>query len=206
MLTSYRTIGDIDVAKELRQTRAEKSDSPLESLLAQALKAATNSMVPKGLDPAVWRSLEPDERLYIKDIQVEVSGEMREGVYQELARGYGAGDYRALLASRAANQARLKTPTELGSRELRPVGTAGFGGSLLRHLLFAIYQVSRDPEHDPRTAREYLRQELTNIWNFRLRLLEMLRFIVRESDSLPHWQTDTQAARLLLGSLENAGV
>ncbi len=97
---------------------------------------------------------------------------------------------------------RLKTPSEFGARDLKGPGEAGFGGTLLRHVLFAVYRVASDPEHDPRPARQYLRQELPEYWSVRQRVIELLRYLASTSASLAHWQADVAAARLLLGSVE----
>ena len=203
VLTGYAAIDEIDPRRELLRSGADRGRSPVRGLLDQAVRMATNALVPQGLDPALWRTLGPDERLYLKGVQVEAHGEMREGVYQELARGYGADNFRALLATRTANQTRLKTPSELGNRDLRPVGEAGFGGTLLRHLLFAVALTARDAERDPRPARDYLRQEVPNYWSQRQAMLSLLRYLAAETAGLAHWQADTHAARLLLGSLDS---
>lgn len=81
------------------------------------------------LDRTVWKHFIPEERFYIKGVEVETHGEYRDGVYQQFARGFGARDYRWLLGSGAANQTQLKTPSELKGRDLSGVG---FAGSLLR--------------------------------------------------------------------------
>lgn len=44
-----------------------------------------------------------------------------------------------MLESGKANQTRLKTASELKRREW---GSEGFGSSLLRHALFAVYQTA----------------------------------------------------------------
>ncbi len=202
VLTSYSAIGDIDVPRELRRPRAKGERSPIAQVIEQAVRIASDYLVPDGLDRATWRQLGPEERLYLKGIEVEAHGEAREGVYQEFARTYGARDYRSLLASRTANRVRLKTPSEFGARDLKGPGEAGFGGTLLRHVLFAVYRVASDPEHDPRPARQYLRQELPEYWSVRQRVIELLRYLASTSASLAHWQADVAAARLLLGSVE----
>jgi hypothetical protein len=87
----------------------------------------------------------PEERFYIKGIEIEAYGEYRDGVYQEFARGFGIRDFRGLLGSGAANQTRLKTPGELKGRNF---SGEGFAGSLLRQILFAVYKTAE--EDDPR--------------------------------------------------------
>ena len=159
------------------------------------------SSYPLGFNPSIWRRLQPDERLYLKGVEVEESGEAREGVYQELARGYGAFDYADMLASQAANAARLKTPTEFGSRDLGSKN--GFGSTLLRQVLYAVYATATNPDRDPQQARNYLRRELDDYWNSRASIVEFLKFLEKRTSSLPHWANDRHATRVLLGSIEN---
>ena len=90
---------------------------------------ASDFLVPDGLDKTIWKRLLPEERFYIKGVEIEAHGEYRDGVYQEFAGGFGIRDYRGLLGSGAANQTRLKKPGELKGRDL---SDEGFAGSLLR--------------------------------------------------------------------------
>jgi hypothetical protein len=203
VLTSYSAIGEIDVERELRRTRAKGENSPVTGLIQRAVRIASDELFPTGLEETIWRKLGPEERLYLKGIAVEAKGDSREGVYQELARGYGANEYRQMLASKTANNVRLKTPTEFSTRDLHPPLQGGFAGSLLRHTLFAIYTVAKDPEQGPKSARAYLRQELPEYWSLRTTLLGLLRYLGSTPAALPHWTNDVHATQLLLGSVEN---
>jgi len=202
VITSYASIDEIDPERELRRTRTKGEKSPFTGLIEQAVRIASDYLVPDGIERSTWRRLGPEERLYLKGVSVEANGETREGVYQEYARGYGAGDYRALLSSRAANNVRLKTPIELGSRDLRRPDESSFGGSLLRYALFAIFKTATDPDRDPRNARQFLRQELPTYWSSRQTLLEMLRYLATRPAGLMHWERDVHAAQLLVGAIE----
>ncbi len=184
------------------RTRAKGERSPLARLIETAVKIASDYLVPDGLDRQAWRKLTPEERLYLKGVEVEAHGEAREGVYQEFARGFGAADYRALLASGAANQVRVKTPSELAGHDLQG---QGFAGSLLRQLLYAIYATARRDDHDPRPARDYLKRELVSYWDSRQHLIKLLTYLSQKpkpEGAMPHWKPDVEAAALLLGSLQ----
>ncbi|MGH7861291.1 MAG: hypothetical protein ACREOS_03530 [Candidatus Dormibacteraceae bacterium] len=200
VLTSYSRIGDIDIERELRRQKGERSE--LADLIGRAVKIASDYLVPDGLDQAGWRKLSPEERLYVKGVEVEAHGERREGVYQEFARGFGVKEYRHLLASGTANQVRLKTPSEFGGRGL---GGGGFAGSLLRGLLFAIHETARNPDHDPRGARRYLHQEIPTYWSDRQTISILLRYLAskpKPAGGMPHWAADVEAARMLLEAVE----
>jgi len=202
VLTGYSAIEEIDIERELYRPRARGERSPVTQLIERAVRIASDFLVPDGLDRAVWRKLGPEERLYLKGVEVEAHGEYREGVYQEFARGFGVGEYRSLLASDTANQTRLKTPSELRGRDLRG---QGFAGTLLRQVLFAIHVAAR--ERDPRPARDYLRQEVASYWDQRQTILALLRYLAtKPSAAMAHWAVDVEAAHLLLGSIENDSV
>lgn len=201
ILTGYQSIDDIDVMRQLRRPRGQQS--PLTPLIERAVKIASDFLIPDGLDRMIWRGSTPEERFYLKGVEVESHGEYREGVYQEFARGFGVRDYRSLLGSGVANQTRLKTPSELRGRDLQ--GEGGFSGSLLRYVLFAIYKTAE--EEDPRIGREWLKQELSGYWEHRQTIIAQLRYLWNKpSVTMTHWKQDTDAAHLLLGAVENDGV
>lgn len=204
VLTGYATVEGIDVQRELGSPRG-KDRSPIAKLIDQAVRIASDSLMPRGMERTLWKASSPEERFYLKGIEVEASGEARQGVYQELARGYGAGDFRGLLASSKANATRLLAPSEFGNRDVRRIGEAGFGGTLLRHVLLAVYRTAGHPDRDPRPAREYLRQTLPDYWNSRQAAMALLKYLADTASPLTTgtWQTDTHAARLLRDSLAN---
>lgn len=197
VLTRYKTIEDINVERELRRKKGAKS--PLTELIETAVKIASNYLVPPGIDRAVWRELKPDERLYVKGLQIEAHGDYRTGVYMEFARGYGVRDYRPLLGATKANQTRLKTATEF--RNSGRSG-AGFGETLLRHLLYAVYKSGE--EDDPNIGRLYLRHEMPNYWQRKEEILALLRYLAHTpTPAMTHWQRDREAAELLAGMIAN---
>lgn len=202
VVTAYSAIEDIDVERELRRVRKAGESSPLTDMIRSAVRIASDFLVPDGLESNVWRLLLPEERFYIKGVEIEAHGEYRDGVYQEFARGFGIRDYRGLLGSGAANQTRLKTPGELKGRDL---SGEGFAGSLLRQILFAVYKTSE--EDDPRPGLDYLKQEVPNYWDRRQTIVALLNYLWQKpSAAMTHWKKDVAAAHLLLGAVEGDGV
>ena len=198
VVTAYGAIEDIDVERELRRTRRPGETSPLSDMIRSAVRIASDFLVPDGLDKTIWRQLAPEERFYIKGVEIEAHGEYRDGVYQEFARGFGIRDYRWLLGSDAANQTRLKTASELKGRDL---SGEGFAGSLLRQVLFAVYKTAE--EDDPQPGLDYLKQELPGYWDQRRTVIALLDYLSNKpSGSMTHWKKDTEAAHLLLGTVE----
>ncbi len=202
VVTAYSAIEDIDVERELRRVRRAGESSPLTDMIRSAVRIASDFLVPDGLDKTIWKRLSPEERFYLKGIEVEAHGEYRDGVYQEFARGFGVRDYRGLIGSNAANQTRLKTPGELKGRDL---SGEGFAGTLLRQVLFAVYKTSE--EDDPRVGLDYLKQEIPNYWDRRQTIIALLNYLSQKpSVAMTHWKKDVEAAHLLLGAVEGDGV
>jgi len=197
-LTRYRHIEDIDIQYELTRDRRSGEPSEIEKIIDSAVRVAMDYLVPAGFDRSVWRTLLPEERFYIKALEVQSHGEHRSGVYQEMARGYGLRDYRQFLKSDKANETRLMTAIEFGNKEL---GKEGFGQTLLRQVLFAIRQTHQ--EENPRPGRQWLYTETPDYWGVRQRIVQLMRYLETRCDGIPHWQEDIAAARVLRGLVEN---
>ena len=202
VVTAYSAIEDIDVERELRRVRKAGESSPLTDMIRSAVRIASDFLVPDGLESSVWKRLLPEERFYIKGVEIEAHGEYRDGVYQEFARGFGIRDYRGLLGSGAANQTRLKTPDELKGRDL---SGEGFAGSLLRQILFGVYKTAE--EDDPRPGLDYLKQEISNYWDRRQTIIALLNYLSQKpSPAMAHWKKDVEVSHLLLGAVKGDGV
>ncbi len=199
VLTRYRGIEEIDIAHELERHRHKGEVSPLTHIISNAVRIASDYLVPRGLDRATWKRLHASERFYLKGLDLGSQGERRAGAYQELARGFGVKEYTHLLASTRANDVRLKTATELANRHLEG---DEFGRSTLRVALFAIHEVAR--EGSVQAGMQWLRTELPDYWDQRKLLIELLTFLGSLRDThAREWQADAEAARVLAGALEN---
>lgn len=210
VLTQYANIEDLNVQKELARLQPQrgvvrergKDKNPIVELIDEAVRVASEFLVPKGIDKQIWRTLNPMEKLYVKGLEVESHGDYRTGVYMEFARGFGVRDYRGLLAATKANQTRLKTASEFGSRELRG---GDFADSLLRQVLFAVHKTAIDD--DPRPGREWLRHEVPHYWNLRQNIIGLLHYLGHTpTPAMEHWEKDATAAELLRGMVENDSV
>lgn len=204
-------IEEIDPAREIGRARKPGEVGPVEALIRQAVAIATDHLVPVGLDPALWKRLSPMERFYLKGLEVESHGEYRNGVYQELARGFGAATYTGLLADSQANETRLKSATEFGRRGL---GGADFGGSLLRHVLYAVHLAGG--EGGAQAGLGYLQTERRDYWAERARIIALLDYLAAlgRVTTMPQWAAasgrmatnriaDGRAAGLLGGAVRN---
>jgi putative DNA methylase len=199
VLTSKK-IEEIDVAYELTRKRGKGEKNKVEEIIEKAVKIACDHLVPVGIEPHLWKSLSSLERLYVKGLEMESHGEHRQGVYQELARGFGVEDYKQLLASTKANETRLKTATEFGRKEM---AESGFGSSLVRHALFATFKTAETDS--TRDGITWFKTEVKDYAANRQRLIDLLDYFaaIGKNASLEHWHKDAHAAGLLAGALRN---
>ena len=196
VLTRYGSIEDIDIAYELERERSAGESNPIESIIEDAVRTASNFLVPEGIPNHLWRRLGPEEKLYLKGLEVESHGDYRAGVYQEFARGFGVRDYRFMLRTGKANETRLKTASEFQRREL---GETVFGQSLVRHALYAVWRAAETG--DVAGSLTWLRSELPDYWPQREALANVLRYL--ERTEIDHWRDDAEAARIVAGAVEN---
>ena len=196
VLTQYGSIEDIDVSHELSRERRRGEPNPIEKIIGDAVRTASNFRVPAGLPKPLWRGLAPDEKLYLKGLDIEQHGDFRSGVYQEFARGFGVRDYRDLLHTGKANRTRLKTASEFGRRDL---GDSAFGRSLVRHALYAVWRAAESGE--VADSLTWLRAEMPDYWPQREALAAVLRYLAAIDGD--HWREDAAGARLVAGAVEN---
>ena len=198
VLTRYSAVEGVNITYELTRSRKKDEASPIEAVIADAVKIASDYLVPRGFDKVLWKFLLPIERLYLKGLEIESHGECRSGVYQEFARGLGVADYKALIGSGKANETRLKTATEFGTKEL---GDTAFGKSLVRNTLFAVREVGRTEE--VQSGKMWLRNEVSDYWDQRKNIVKLLKYLETMGYTILHWRKDAEAARLLAGAVEN---
>ncbi len=197
ILTRYRSVEDIDIAYQLSRERRAGEVNPIGGIIEDAVKIASYALVPRGLPVHLWRSLGPEEKLYLKGLEVESHGDFRAGVYQEFARGFGVRDYRMLICSGKANETRLKTATEFGNREL---GNSAFGRSLVRRALYATMRAAQS-DNDPTDSLNWLRTEQPDYWSQRKALTTILQYFA--TIGIGHWRNDSVAARLVACAVDN---
>lgn len=200
VLTQYSEIEGMDIKHELFRDRGKGEKSEFEKVIDRAVEIACNHLVPDDFAEFHWKSLSADERLYLKGVELEKHGELRNGAYQELAKGFGVRDYDFLYATTKSNEARFKTASEFKRANLKG---DGFDRTLVRHLLFAIHEtVSKETVQE---GLNYLKVEVPDYWTIRKRALEILRYLSRleHISNLPHWRKDAEAARVLAGAVEN---
>ena len=198
VLTQYRTIEDFDIEYELSKRRQPNEKSPIENIIEDAVKVACSYLVPSSFNEIVWKMITPEERFYLKGLELESHGEFRAGAYQELAKGFGLREYKFFFASSKANQVRLKNAIEFGAKVL---GNEDFGSSLVRHALFAIREAYRT--ESAQSGKNWLRNEFKEYWNQRKNLVEVLGYLAGMENKSDSWSKCGKAAQLVAGAVEN---
>lgn len=201
VLTSYKKIEDIDIAKELSRLQSKQSESPIEKIIYQAVKIAYDYLIPPLFDTFSWKMLSPEERFYLKSLDMEKEGVTKLSAYQELARGFGVTDYKAMLASTKANEARLKTAFEMGMKGIGSDQT--FSRSLLRQVFASLHQGIK--EEDPVKGKNWLRNEIPSYWSYRNQIQILLGYLISLSShaAMKHWHQDAEMARYILELVKN---
>lgn len=222
VLTQYGNLEGRDVEHEVFAVRAKSEKSDFQAVIERALGIACDTLVPRRLE-ATWRELSLVERYYLRALDIESRGERRQGMYEELARGFGVGDIKPLLKSDKANGARMHTPSGFAAVGLAPIGAATtdalptrrsrvsssaphpFAASPLRHLLFAVRETAA-ADNSPEPGRQYLRDTFAQgYWGQRERFIGLLEWLagLGNAEGMNEWATDSEAARILAGRLRN---
>jgi hypothetical protein len=67
-----------------------------------------------------------------------------------------------------------------------------------------VFQTAEHEDGDPRPARQTLANDLGNAyWQERDRMVELLEYLRRHSERLPHWEQDNIAIDALINSLKS---
>lgn len=223
VLTQYGNIDGKDVEHEVFAVRDRNEKSHFQTVIERALGIACDYLVPSGLKEP-WRELSLVERYYLRALDIESRGERRQGMYEELARGFGVANIKPLLKSDKANGARMHTPSGFGDSLLKEVGTGSssssdlpvqrgrgraaavdhpFAVSPLRHLLFAVKEATA-ADGNPEQARQYLRDTFgQGYWTKREFFIELLEWLARlaNTEGMQEWEKDSNSAKLLAGRL-----
>jgi adenine-specific DNA methylase len=208
VLTRFSTIDNRPVAAEVLRERRPGEVSEIERLLSRAVRIASDFLVPSDLARETWDQLSPEERFYLKGLDLERAGERRSAAFQEMARGFGVEDYRILLGSTTANKVRLKTAREFGRRDLRRAGSEDlaedralytFAGGLVRHVLYGVHAAQETGQL--KAALDWFRTSLPEYWSRQRSVVELLDFIAAIRTEARVQEAET--ARNLRGAVAN---
>jgi len=141
VLTRYAVIDGRDMSAEAIRPRVKGETTFVDGLIAFAVDTANQCLVPQGVAKAHWDRLSGAERFYLKMLDMEARGAKTLDNYQNFAKAFKVRDFGPLLASRKANEARLKSAVDFGRAEM------GEGSelhqSVLRAALYALMELQK---------------------------------------------------------------
>lgn len=204
VLTSYKTLGDVNVELELNRERDKKNKSPIQTIIESAVRVAFEYLIPKGFSKATWKDFTKEEKYYIKALEFERTGNFALSSYQELARGLGVPEYTTMLASSKANAARVKTPVEFANKYISD--SHPLACTLVRQILMAIYVSIKND--DATAGKNWLRNEVPTYWTDRQKISEVFDAIIafETVEGNEHWADSVQYAKYVKSLVENDGV
>ena len=202
VLTSYKSIGEIDLDYELNLAINDPSKSEVVKLIERAKKIAYDCIIPIDFDGFLWKELSAAERFYIKGLEAEKHGNYQISTYQEYARGFGLSNYGKMMASERANTARLKTPSELAMRSITEVPS--FENSTLRTILAAVYVAIKEDEN-PDKGLWHLKNSLPDYWSSRELIKQILAYLAdtRYIGKMDAWHEDARMAEHIRVLVDN---
>ena len=146
VLTRYAVIDGRDMTTEAMRPRVKGETTFVDSLIEFAVDTANQCLVPQGIPKAHWDKLKPAERFYLKMLELEARGAKKLDNYQNFAKAFKVRDFKRLLASQKANDARLKSAFEIGRTEM------GEGSelheSVLRAVLYGVMELTNNTDGD----------------------------------------------------------
>ena len=139
VLTRYALIDGRDMAAEAIRPRVKGETTFVDGLIGFAVDTANQCLVPQGLAKGHWDKLSGAERFYLKLLDMEARGAKTLDNYQNFAKAFKVRDFQALMASKKANTARLKSAFEFGRTEMSE--GSELHQSVLRAVLYSIMEL-----------------------------------------------------------------
>ncbi len=142
VLTRYAVIDGRDMTAEAIRPRVKGEITFVDGLIAFAVDTANQCLVPQGIPKTHWDDFSSAERFYLKLVDLEAKGLKKLDNYQNFAKAFKVRDFRALMASQKANEARLKSAVEFGKTEMSE--GSEFHQSALRAVLYAMMELVKN--------------------------------------------------------------
>ena len=200
VLTRYRTIDGRDMTAEAIRPRVKGETTFVDGLIAFAVDAANQCLVPRGIDERHWKECSGAERFYLKLLDLEAKGLKTLDNYQNFAKAFKVRDFRALLGSQRANDARLKSAEEFAKTEMSE--GSELHQSTLRAVLYALWELQKNLD-----GTEVLAHLALNIPDYyanqgqRDRVVEFAAYLADKLES--HRTEEASAARVLRDLVRN---
>jgi putative DNA methylase len=179
VVTSYSTIDRQPLDRDLYRKLGKGERTMIRDLVDYAAQVANGLLVPTGFPRDGWRDLGPAERFYVRMLDMEAKGATKVADFQNFAKSFAYGDYASLMASTAANAARLAGAADLKGRML---DGDGFANTQLRQVLFAIWKTLGGQEQDPKRGVTILKAEYAaDYWQRRQKLIGLAEYVAAKT-------------------------
>jgi putative DNA methylase len=196
VVTSYSSIDRQPLDRDLYRKLEKGERTMIRDLIDYAAQVANALLVPAGFPREAWRDLEPAERFYVRMLDMEAKGTTKVADFQNFAKSFAFGDYASLMASNAANAARLAGAADLKGRML---DGEGFAKSQLRQLLFAVWKTFE--RGDPKLGVTTLHAEYpADYWQRRQKLIGLAEYVAAKTKNTR--PTESAAAHELAEALK----
>jgi adenine-specific DNA methylase len=196
VLTGYTEIDGRDMTRDAVRPRTPGETSIVDELIEFAVAIANEHLVPEGLDALVWERLTGSERFYLRMLEVERAGAKKLDNYQNFAKAFRVASWQPLMATVKPNDARLKSAAELRRAEFTG---SEFGGSMLRGVLHALFELQSDVEPDH--VMSHLRDNVNDYLRRRNEIAAVTAYIARSVEQ--RRSEEASAARILHGLVRN---
>lgn len=195
VLTSYTKIGETDVTTFALRPRTKGEVTVVDEIVQQASEAANSLLVPEGVQLDTWQALSGVQRFYLRMLDMESVGVSKLDNYQNFALAFRVDDFKKVMASMEANNARLKQVNEFTSREL--TDSTEIGPTWLGQMIIALQQLLG--EIDSQTVVKTLAAALPDYMEVRLKLIDLATFLSCKSSS----EAVRLAAEVLAARMQN---
>ena len=205
VLTSYSHIDGKDMTREAEAPRQKGKKTFVDELIDFAVQTAVQFLVPGGFEKADWQKLQPVERFYLKMAEMEQQGSNTLDNYQNFAKAFKVKDFDKLMSDNSkANSARLKLSTEFKSTMM--AGDSELADTLLRSLLYAIFELSKEIEIDD--VLLHLMDNCSNYLQSKPLLTKMAEYLADKREGLINSKNYTikeeaSYARILAEAMKN---
>jgi putative DNA methylase len=197
VLTAYTKIDGNDMTREALRPRKKGEKTLVDELTEFAVQTANEFLVPDGLDRELWLDLNGAERFYLKMMDIEESSEAKLDQFQNFAKAFRVGDYDDMMASKAPNNAKLKTAKKLGKTSMAE-GIAFGRDSIVRLALRAIWRVGKEDEVED--VLDELRDLVPDYLRKRDTLRQIVTYVAAKRDRSD--PDEARAARILSTAIQ----
>jgi putative DNA methylase len=172
----------------------------VDGLIAFAVDTANQCLVPQGIPERHWKQFTGAERFYLKLLDLEVKGLKTLDNYQNFAKAFKVRDFRALMGSQKANEARLRSAEEFGKNEMSE--GSELHQSVLRAVLYALMELAKNVD-----SNDVLAHLVLNVPDYysnqtqRERVVELADYLAKKLETLR--PDEASAARVLREMVKN---